>query len=176
MLCFPGTNTFNFVYISKQNQRCVQVELISIFFLPNRLEKDKNYNYFWVRCAKLICVTLFAVHCAACFYYLIAARNSDPTKTWIGASIDDFLNQSLWVRYVTSIYWSITTLTTVGYGDLHPVNSKEMIFDIFYMLFNLGLTAYLIGNMTNLVVHGTGRTRKFVSIHDSNISIICWFC
>ncbi|KAG6587906.1 Potassium channel AKT1, partial [Cucurbita argyrosperma subsp. argyrosperma] len=129
--------------------------------LFSRLEKDKNYNYFWVRCAKLICVTLFAVHCAACFYYLIAARNSDPTKTWIGASIDDFLNQSLWVRYVTSIYWSITTLTTVGYGDLHPVNSKEMIFDIFYMLFNLGLTAYLIGNMTNLVVHGTGRTRKF---------------
>ncbi|KAJ6435312.1 hypothetical protein OIU84_000491 [Salix udensis] len=36
-----------------------------------------------------------------------------------------------------------------------------MIFDIFYMLFNLGLTAYLIGNMTNLVVHGTSRTRRF---------------
>lgn len=75
----------------------------------------------------------------------------------------DFLEQSLWTRYVTSIYWSITTLTTVGYGDLHPVNSREMIFDIFYMLFNLGLTAYLIGNMTNLVVHGTSRTRRFVS-------------
>ena len=38
-----------------------------------------------------------------------------------------------------------------------------MIFDIFYMLFNLGLTSYLIGNMTNLVVQGTSRTRNFVS-------------
>ncbi|KAK7264984.1 hypothetical protein RJT34_32599 [Clitoria ternatea] len=130
--------------------------------LFSRLEKDRNYNYFWVRCAKLICVTLFAVHCAACFYYLIAARYPDPHNTWMGASLgDDFLEQSLWTRYVTSIYWSITTLTTVGYGDLHPVNSREMMFDIFYMLFNLGLTAYLIGNMTNLVVHGTSRTRKF---------------
>ncbi|KAL5185978.1 Potassium channel AKT1 [Glycine soja] len=129
--------------------------------LFSRLEKDKNYNYFWVRCAKLIAVTLFAVHCAACFYYLIAARYHDPKKTWIGATMDNFLERSLWSRYVTSIYWSITTLTTVGYGDLHPVNSREMIFDIFYMLFNLGLTAYLIGNMTNLVVHGTSRTRKF---------------
>lgn len=108
-------------------------------------------------------VTLFAVHCAACFYYLLAARNHDPAKTWIGASIENFLEESLWTRYVTSMYWSITTLTTVGYGDLHPVNTKEMIFDIFYMLFNLGLTAYLIGNMTNLVVHGTSRTRNFVS-------------
>ena len=105
-------------------------------------------------------VTLFAVHCAACFYYLLAARYHDPEKTWIGASM---LEESLWIRYVTSIYWSITTLTTVGYGDLHPVNTREMIFDVFYMLFNLGLTAYLIGNMTNLVVHGTSRTRKFVS-------------
>lgn len=64
---------------------------------------------------------------------------------------------------MTSMYWSIITLTTTGYGDLHPVNSQEMIFDIFYMLFNLGLQAYLIGNMTNLIVHGTARTRQFVS-------------
>ncbi|KAG8639260.1 hypothetical protein MANES_14G128600v8 [Manihot esculenta] len=130
--------------------------------LFSRLEKDRNYNYFWVRCAKLICVTLFAVHSAGCFYYLIAARYRNPDKTWIGASLgDNFLEKSVWIRYVTSIYWSITTLTTVGYGDLHPVNTREMIFDIFYMLFNLGLTAYLIGNMTNLVVHGTSRTRRF---------------
>ncbi|GAV91111.1 cNMP_binding domain-containing protein/Ion_trans domain-containing protein/DUF3354 domain-containing protein/Ank_2 domain-containing protein [Cephalotus follicularis] len=130
--------------------------------LFSRLEKDRNYNYFWVRCAKLTCVTIFAVHCAGCFYYLIAARYRDPGKTWMGASMgDNFHEVSLWIRYVTSLYWSITTLTTVGYGDLHPVNTSEMMFDIFYMLFNLGLTAYLIGNMTNLVVHGTSRTRRF---------------
>lgn len=136
----------------------------STFFLLHYL------NLFWIS----LQVTLFAVHCAGCFYYLLAARYHDPKKTWIGATMGDFLHRSLWIRYVTSIYWSITTLTTVGYGDLHPVNTREMIFDIFYMLFNLGLTAYLIGNMTNLVVHGTSRTRKFVSklyswiLHNTN--------
>ncbi|XP_026441862.1 potassium channel AKT1-like [Papaver somniferum] len=126
-----------------------------------RLEKDRNFNYFWLRCAKLVCVTIFAVHCAACFYYTIAARHKHPERTWLGASFGNFHEQSLGIQYVTSIYWSITTLTTVGYGDLHPVTTVEMVFDIFYMLFNLGLTSYLIGNMTNLVVHGTSRTRKF---------------
>jgi hypothetical protein len=77
--------------------------------------------------------------------------------------MEDFHQQGLWIRYVTSVYWSITTLTTVGYGDYHAENIREMIFNIFYMFFNLGLTAYLIGNMTNLVVHGTSRTRKYVS-------------
>ncbi|MCO5613128.1 hypothetical protein L7F22_067403 [Adiantum nelumboides] len=69
------------------------------------------------------------------------------------------------------MYWSITTLTTVGYGDLHAENSSEMTFEIFYMLFNLGLTAYLIGNMTNLVVHITGRTQRF---RDSVQAVSCF--
>ncbi|KAA3479057.1 potassium channel KAT1-like [Gossypium australe] len=126
-----------------------------------RLEKDIRFNYFWTRCTKLISVTLFTVHCAGCFNYLIAERYPDPSKTWIGAVYPNFKEQSLWDRYITSIYWSITTLTTTGYGDLHAENPREMLFDIFYMLFNLGLTAYLIGNMTNLVVHWTSRTRNF---------------
>ncbi|KAL3654755.1 RAC-alpha serine/threonine-protein kinase [Castilleja foliolosa] len=106
-------------------------------------------------------VTLFAMHCAGCFYYLLAAHYHNPSNTWIGSNIPDFLQKSLWTRYVVSIYWSITTLTTLGYGDFHAQNTREMLFTVFYMLFNLGLTSYLIGNMTNLVVQGTSKTRQF---------------
>ena len=74
------------------------------------------------------------------------------------------------------MYWSIVTLTTVGYGDLHAVNTREKTFNMFYMLFNIGLTAYIIGNMTNLVVHGALRTftmvRSFITIITS---FIAWF-
>ncbi|KAF7803177.1 Potassium channel KAT1 [Senna tora] len=132
-----------------------------VSFLFARLEKDIRFNYFWTRCTKLIAVTLFAVHCAGCFNYLIADRYPDPKRTWIGAVYPNFKELSLWERYVTSMYWSIVTLTTTGYGDLHAENTREMLFDIFYMLFNLGLTSYIIGNMTNLVVHWTSRTRNF---------------
>ncbi|KAI5593417.1 hypothetical protein BDE02_03G014000 [Populus trichocarpa] len=129
--------------------------------LFTRLEKDIRFSYFWVRCARLLCVTLFLVHCAGCLYYLLADRYPHKGKTWIGAVIPNFRETSLWIRYTSAMYWSITTMTTVGYGDLHAQNSMEMIFIIFYMLFNLGLTAYLIGNMTNLVVEGTRRTMEF---------------
>ncbi|XAR69360.1 hypothetical protein NMG60_11000908 [Bertholletia excelsa] len=127
-----------------------------------RWEKDRNFSYFWVRCAKLLCVTLFAVHCAGCFFYRIADRYPDPRKTWIGEDKEeDFHNLSLWTRYVTSMYWSLVTVSTTGYGDLHPVNTDEMLFDMFYMLFNLGFTSYIIGNMTSLIVHISSRTRQF---------------
>lgn len=112
----------------------------------------------------MVQVTLFSVHCAGCLYYMLADMYPHEGKTWIGAVIPNFRETSTRVRYISAIYWSITTMTTVGYGDLHAVNTMEMIFIIFYMLFNLGLTAYLIGNMTNLVVEGTRRTMEFVSI------------
>ncbi|KAG6711354.1 hypothetical protein I3842_05G049000 [Carya illinoinensis] len=129
--------------------------------LFTRLEKDIRFSYFGVRCARLLSVTLFAVHCAGCLYYLLADRYPHQGRTWLGASNPNFRETGLSVRYISAMYWSITTMTTVGYGDLHAVNTAEMIFIIFFMLFNLGLTAYIIGNMTNLVVEGTRRTMEF---------------
>ncbi|KAJ6743656.1 POTASSIUM CHANNEL AKT1 [Salix viminalis] len=139
--------------------RLWRLRRVSLFF--SRLEKDRNYNYFAVRLSKLVCVTLFVVHMAGCLFYRLAAYYKDPSKTWIGSVWEDFHTESLWVRYVKALYWSITTLTTTGYGDLHAVNYDEMVFAILYMMFDLGLTSYLIGNMTNLVVQATSRTRQF---------------
>ncbi|KAI3468309.1 hypothetical protein Pfo_024972 [Paulownia fortunei] len=139
--------------------RLWRIRRVSAMF--QRMEKDRNYNYTMVRIAKLTCVTLFSVHCAACFFYLLADRYKDPKKTWIGLSVENFHEEPLWDKYVMSVYWSIITATMIGYGDLHPVNTGEMIFDIFYLLFDLGLASYIIGNMTNLIVQATFRTRKF---------------
>ena len=139
---------------------CKYLVYFLVLFVKNNFLQTQHLIRIWIL---FLQVKIFSLHCAGCFYYIISAQYHDPKKTWIGATMGNFIEESLWIRYVTSIYWSITTLTTVGYGDLHPVNTREMIFDIFYMLFNLGLTAYLIGNMTNLVVHGTSQIRKFVS-------------
>ncbi|GMY15841.1 potassium channel KAT3-like [Fagus crenata] len=78
--------------------------------------------------------------------------------------VQDFEQRSIWLGYTYSIYWSIVTLTTVGYGDLHAVKTREKIFNMFYMLFNIGLTAYLIGNMTNLIVHSAVQTFAMVKV------------
>ncbi|XP_016481532.1 potassium channel KAT3 [Nicotiana tabacum] len=136
--------------------RLWRLRRVSEFF--SRLEKDTRFSYFWTRYCKLICVTLFSVHSAGCFYFWLATRYHNSEDTWIGKNIPDFKTKSIWQGYTYSMYWSITTLTTVGYGDLYAVNTEEKIFTIFYMLLNIGLTAYFIGNMTNLIVHNAVRT------------------
>ncbi|KAL2318102.1 hypothetical protein Fmac_031978 [Flemingia macrophylla] len=49
----------------------------------------------------------------------------DNQSSWIGL-IPTAIDKNLWGKYVVSVYWSITTLSSVGYGDLHPVNTKAM--------------------------------------------------
>nr|GLL38144.1 potassium channel KAT3-like isoform X1 [Ipomoea trifida] len=136
--------------------RLWRLRRVSAFF--SRLEKDTRISYFWTRTFKLICVTLFVVHSAGCFYFWLATHYHDSDRTWIGSKVPDFKDRSLWLGYTYSTYWSIVTLATVGYGDLYAVNTGEKLFTIFYMLFNIGLTAYLIGTMTNLIVHSAVRT------------------
>ncbi|TYI17508.1 hypothetical protein ES332_A07G029400v1 [Gossypium tomentosum] len=126
--------------------------------LFKRLEKDIRFSYFWTRLLKLICVTLFAVHSAGCFYYWLAARHKPSEHTWIGRLIGDFKQKGFWHGYICSIYWSIVTLTSVGYGEFYSMNEGEKIFNSIYMLFNMGLIAYIIGNITNLVVQSVVKT------------------
>ncbi|XP_057807439.1 potassium channel AKT2/3 [Salvia miltiorrhiza] len=143
---------------------------VKCFF--TRIEKDIRFSYFWVRCARLLFVTLLQAHFAACLAYLLAVQYPDEGNTWIGSAIPNFKETSLWVRYISALYWSTTTMTTVGYGDIHAQNTLEMAFIICYMLFNLGLTAYIIGNMTNLVVEGTRRTMEFRSSIEAASSFV----
>lgn len=51
-------------------------------------------------------------------------------------------------------------LLLVGYGDIHAVNLREMIFIMVYVSFDMILGAYLLGNMTALIVKGS-KTEKF---------------
>lgn len=47
-----------------------------------------------------------------------------------------------------------------GYGDIHAVNPREMAFTVVYISFSILLSAYLIGNMTALIVKGS-KTERF---------------
>ncbi|KAE9606094.1 putative potassium channel, voltage-dependent, EAG/ELK/ERG, ankyrin repeat-containing [Lupinus albus] len=136
-------------------------------FLYN-LEKDIRINYIITRIVKLLVVELYCTHTAACIFYYLATTlpESQEGYTWIGSlnmgdfSYSNFREIDLWKRYTTSLYFAIVTMATVGYGDIHAVNMREMIFIMIYASFDMVLGAYLIGNMTALIVKGS-KTEKF---------------
>ena len=59
--------------------------------------------------------------------------------------------------YFTSMYFTVTTIVTVGYGDISPTNTAERIFCILLML--LGVVAFSFA---------TGAITSIISDYDSN--------
>ncbi|XP_047974109.1 potassium channel SKOR-like isoform X2 [Salvia hispanica] len=145
--------------------RLIRARRLTDFF--QRMEKDIRINYLFTRIVKLIAVELYCTHTAACIFYYLATMIPKEKEgyTWIGSlklgdySYSHFREIDIWTRYTTSMYFAIVTMATVGYGDIHAVNLREMIFVMIYVSFDMILGAYLIGNMTALIVKGSKTVR-----------------
>jgi len=51
-----------------------------------------------------------------------------------------------------SLYFSVTTLTTVGYGDLAPTTPASKVFTIVYLLLGVGVLVSFVGKLASHVV------------------------
>ncbi|XP_060213165.1 potassium channel SKOR-like isoform X3 [Lycium barbarum] len=168
--CMPWDNIYKAAGKSEGVRYLLWIRLSRVRRVTNfftKMEKDIRINYFFTRILKLIVVELYCTHTAACIFYFLATT-LPPEKegyTWIGSltlgdySYSDFRHIDLWRRYITSLYFAIITMATVGYGDIHAVNLREMIFVMVYVSFDMILGAYLIGNMTALMVKGSKTVR-----------------
>ena len=50
---------------------------------------------------------------------------------------------------IQALYFSVVTLTTVGYGDLHPTSAGTQIFTIIYILTGLGVFVALLASVAD---------------------------
>lgn len=53
--------------------------------------------------------------------------------------------------YIRSFYWALTTLTTIGYGDITPYDNTGRIFTCFIMIIGVGMYGIVIGNISRIL-------------------------
>ena len=130
------------------------------------LENATDMNLRFTRIIFMVLKVMFLAHVLGCFWFGMHLINSgDPeVPTWArvydgGRAVQD--DTPLEVQYIYSIYWAVTTLTTVGYGDVVPVNDSERIFGVGSMLVSALVFGYMMSNMSSLVA-AMDRTQAIV--------------
>jgi len=99
---------------------------------------------------------LWTLHVVACFWYLCAALQDDPMETWVGRREVDrdgtsLLSQSPFEQWLVSMYFVLTVITTVGFGDISAVTEAEILYVGFVMVFGAMVHGIIISKVISIV-------------------------
>ncbi len=56
-------------------------------------------------------------------------------------------------NYILAFYWTITTLTTIGYGDITPNTNAQYLYTMGVQLMGVAVFGYIIGNVTSVLAN-----------------------
>ena len=85
-------------------------------------------------------------------------------------------DQSAITNYTNAIWYSIVTLTTVGYGDVYPVTIYGRIISYVFVFLSMGVYGFMIGQFASLIT--TFKQNKMLGYNgttfENHVVIIGW--
>ncbi len=135
-IAMEAGHVFRFLHLFQLN-RIIKITRFGIYL--QTWQKEHLINPGLYRLLFFIIFISIASHWIACIWILMGG-----TEAVKGGILD---------RYSYALYWSITTLTTVGYGDITPKTVPQRFFTILVMIAGVGTYGYVIGNITSFIAN-----------------------
>ena len=98
---------------------------------------------------KFLLYVMISVHLMACIWFFAAKMQNFSSDCWVVRY--GLMDTPPGEQYLTSIYFSITTLVTVGYGDISPATNTEIVVVILWMLVGVGFYSFTVGSLSSFL-------------------------
>ena len=118
------------------------------------IEEQYDINLTSLRIVQMLIKLIYLAHVLACFWFYIAdiAGLDEDIPTWVSAyDHGSGIRAPPEVQYLYSLYWALTTLTTVGYGDILAQNNWERGYAIGALLIGALIFGYMLSSIGSLV-------------------------
>ncbi|CAG9312111.1 unnamed protein product [Blepharisma stoltei] len=117
----------------------------------------------WFLFIKLFSRVILIAHWAACLFFYVSLTNmTKRNQNWLIDFQEDVESGIPKMEfYVTSMYWAITTMVSVGYGDFHPISIVEKLYGIFSMVCLSAMFVNIIGNLSSLISEANAREDRY---------------
>jgi hypothetical protein len=125
------------------------LRMVRLFVIFSRWMRQGSTNTGFLRIIRLAAVIVLLVHWISCAWFLVPFIERFPADSWV--AVQALENASAATQYIRSLYWTVVTMTTVGYGDITPARDLEYVFTIMVMLAGASLYAFIIGNIASLL-------------------------
>ena len=96
-----------------------------------------------------IYIFLLLNHISSCIWYFVAKVQNLNPDSWVTRL--GYIDSSNYEIYIISFYWTLTTITTVGYGDISAGSSIEKTYNLFLMIFGVIIYSFAIGSLSSIV-------------------------
>jgi len=127
------------------------LRLLKIDILSDRMKMaiEASTTLVFVSGVMRVLFMLFGItHWAACIWYIIGSRSTEANN-WVDAKVPP--GAGILESYCYAMYFTLTTMTTVGYGDITPSNYSEVCFTSVLLLVATVVFATLMGSLTDLI-------------------------
>lgn len=117
----------------------------------SKIFKRLNLNIGLFRMLRVLMNVFFLTHLVACLWFFSAKINNFDPSTWVYKA--KLVDDSSMTQYVAAFYWTIQTLTTVGYGDIPPENLAEWIISSIWMLIGIAFYSFAVGYLSTILTN-----------------------